>query len=139
MEESVKHIKDKIKIFFPIILIVFLLGCEDTITNKQVDEIVFPESNVSYVSHVQPVLIVKCASSGCHDDESRAGNLSLTTWANTTANPDIVFPYDANVSRLVQSIEGTATFLMPPPRYPALTQNQIKGIRTWVQEGAKYN
>lgn len=115
-------------------------GCKDTITGSQLDQRVIPDSNVSYSQNIQPVFDLKCSNSGCHDDGSMAGGLSLSTWANTTADPGIVFPGKPDNSRLVWTIEHYASVPpMPPVGYPTLTQNQIKGIRTWIQEGAKDN
>ena len=42
-------------------------------------------------------------------------------------------------SRLVGAVEGIGNFPMPPVGYPPLTENQIKGIRTWIKEGADCN
>jgi hypothetical protein len=117
-------------------------GCDST-TVEAVDSKTIPSSNVSYVNHIQPVLNVKCAVEGCHDVEYRAGGLSLTTWTATTSDPTVVFPGDPNTSKLVWAIDsksGTTT-PMPPINsgIPALTSNQIQGIKTWIKEGAKNN
>lgn len=104
-----------------------------------VNLIKIPASNVSYSQHIQPLFNLNCNTSGCHDDASRAGNISLTTCANTTADPSIVFPGEPDNSRLVWAVEGIGNFPMPPPGYPQLTSNQISGIRTWISEGAECN
>jgi len=114
-------------------------GCKDTITNKQIDDTVIPSSNVSFGKYIQPLLSVKCTSSGCHSDESRAAGLSLTTWTNVHI-PGIVNDYEPSTSRLVWAVEGQlGATRMPPFGYPALNQNQIDGIKTWIKEGAKNN
>lgn len=115
-------------------------GCDDTITGKEIDERPIPQSNVSYSKHIQPVLELKCASSGCHNDATRAGGLALTSWAQTTADPIITFPGEPDNSMLVWTIEARAGVPpMPPVGYPPLTADQIRGIRTWIAEGAKNN
>jgi hypothetical protein len=125
-------------IFFTFIY--FSVGCKDTLTGDELDSRVIPDSNVSYSKDIQPVLDLKCSNSGCHDDGSRAGGLSLSSWVNTTADPGIVFPYEPENSRLVWAIEGRiGATPMPPIGYPTLTKNQINGIRIWVEEGAKNN
>ncbi len=131
----------KINLFLIAACISFILlfaGCKDSGT--EVDNNQIPDSNVSYQKHIQPVFEVKCNNSGCHEDASRAGNLSLTSWANTTSDPAIVFPGDPQTSRLIWAIEGqSGSSPMPPLGYPPLTSNQLNGIKTWIKEGAKNN
>ena len=115
-------------------------GCKDSITGSQLDSKTIPDYNVSFSQNLQPVLEIKCASSGCHDDGTRAGGLSLTTWANTTADPSVVFPGKPENSKLVWAIQRQpAVSPMPPDGYAPLTAAQIKGIITWIKEGAKNN
>lgn len=120
-------------------LLIFIYGCDDSINPIYQD---IPASNVSYSRHIQPIFNLKCTNSGCHDDQSRAANLSLTSYANTTADLQIVVPYYPENSILVWAIEGrSASGFMPPPTAPVapLTNNQINGIKTWIKEGAKAN
>ncbi len=117
---------------------VFLIGCKDQGTN--IDSTEIPSSNVSYSQYIQPVFDNKCNNSGCHEDASRAGGLSLTSWANTTSDPGVVFPGKPETSRLIWAIQNQAGINpMPPYGYAGLTKNQIDGIKTWIQEGAKNN
>jgi len=110
--------------------------CCDSGTGPE-DEIVFPETDVSYTQHVQPYFTRRCATSGCHDDQNRAGNLSLTSWINTTARVGVVIPNDSQSSLLVQKIDGR---LPHPPEVPILiNENQVNGIKSWIDAGAKLN
>ena len=122
---------------------VLLTGCDDTVTNKQIDQIIIPDTGVSFSKYIQPVLSVKCASSGCHDDQTKAGNLSCTNYLSLTHSGDatIVVAGSPETSKLIWSIKGqSGTPSMPPTPNPyPLTANQIKGIETWVKEGAKSN
>lgn len=120
-------------------IIITYTGCKDQITAADVDKVVIPDSNVSYLKYIQPVFNVKCNSSACHTGSSPAGGIDLTTCTNATADPSVVFPGEPDNSRLMWAIEGIGNYPMPPPGYPILTQNQIKGIRTWIKEGAKCN
>lgn len=120
-------------------LAVILTGCKDTVTNQQVDNTVIPASNVLFGKHIQPIFNVKCTSSGCHDDETRAGNYSLTSWTNAHI-PGIINDYEPETSRIVWAVEGQlGSNNMPPFGYPGLTKNQIEGLKTWIKEGAKNN
>ena len=121
------------------IIIVSYTGCKDQITGSEIDSRVIPDSNVSYSQDIQPVFNLKCANAGCHNDADRAGGISLTTCTNTTDDPSIVFPGEPDNSRLIWAIEGIGNFPMPPVGYPPLTSNQIKGVRTWIKEGAQCN
>ena len=123
-------------LFLPALFFLANSGCKDSIDGPNGD-LVFPDSNVSFTAHVQPFLTLRCASYGCHDDGSRAGDLSLTSYINMTARPGIVVPRDSKSSLLMQRIDGR---LPHPPNVPILIdQNQLNGIKRWIDEGAKYN
>lgn len=102
---------------------------------EDVDNIIFPDSGVSFINHVQPLLTVKCAISYCHSDESRAGGYSLTAW-NDVTNPQLIVRGVPESSLLYLAISDPTRH--QPFIYP-LNDNQIKGIRTWIKEGAEYN
>lgn len=133
------------KHFFTIILtIVFITifssGCKDTLNQSEIDSVIIPDKNVSYSQHIQPVMLLKCAFSGCHDDQSRAAALSLTSYLSTTQDLNMVFPGEPQNSRLMWSLEGFGgTSQMPPLGFLPLNKNQIDGVRIWIQEGAKNN
>jgi hypothetical protein len=117
--------------------VMFIQSCDDTLTNQDIDEIQIPAENVSYQKHIQPLFNLKCAHSGCHNSEDRAANLDLTSYGTTISDLSIIVPGDAEGSRLVWSIKGETANPMPPLNYPQLTQNQIQGIITWINEGAE--
>lgn len=113
-----------------------LAACDDSGTRPG-DEIIFPDTDVSYMAHVKPFFNYRCASYGCHEDQTRAGNLSLTSYVAMTERPGIVIPGDPASSLLLQKIDGR---LPHPINVPIIiNQNQLTGIRTWIAEGAKNN
>ncbi len=125
-----------------IISLLFLLGCDDTLTNENVDNKPIPDSNVSFADHIYPVFQVKCAFSGCHAQPNPADGIDLSTWAGVTADPNIVFPGEPDLSRLVWAIEASEQeFLqcLPLGYTTPITLDQIQGIRTWIDEGALDN
>jgi hypothetical protein len=126
---------------FIIISFIFLQSCDDTLTNENVDNKPIPATNVSFAEHIYPVFQVKCAFSGCHAQPNPADGIDLSTWAGVTADPNIVFPFEPELSRLVWAIEGRAGISpMPVVGYTRpLTINQIQGIKTWIDEGALDN
>lgn len=107
----------------------------NTITNPS--QVVFPDSNVSYRAHVLPLLSLSCTYVGCHNDESAAGNLRLTSYSAMFQHAGLIIPTKPDNSVLIQTIEGTlphrATF------YQEFNTNQKKGMRVWVLEGARNN
>jgi len=118
------------------VLVISLPACDDSGTRPG-DEIVFPESDVSYAEHVQPFFNLRCANYGCHEDATRAANLSLTSYVTLNERPGIIIPGDASSSLLMQKIDGR---LPHPIEVPIiLNENQLTGIRTWINEGAKNN
>lgn len=127
------------KIVFGILSITILTiinGCSDSATTPS-NDIVFPDKDVSYSAHVQPVFNLRCATSGCHDDQSRAQDLSLTSYFNLTARPGIVIAGNSIASLLAQKIDGRLPHSNPIPIL--INSNQINGIKKWIDEGAKNN
>ncbi len=114
-----------------------LLSCGKDSNPTGASEIVFPDSNVSFTRHVLPFFQTKCALAGCHDDQTRAGNLSLTSYMALTARSEIVRPGNSNNSVLAQKIDGRLPHTDPLPI--TLNTNQIRGIKKWIDEGAKNN
>jgi hypothetical protein len=117
--------------------------CKDTSTNPDVGiDVVFPDSNVSYGQHVDPLFRLGCAFVGCHGaDTYNANGFSLDSYAHLMFGPRRpVLPGDPENSVLVWRIEGRAGTgpRMPLNRMP-LNDNQIRGMRTWIQEGAQNN
>jgi hypothetical protein len=75
----------------------------------------------------------------CHGSGRLDAGLDLTRW---TAFVDgrIVVPGEPDNSVLVWSIEGNPVVApMPPIPTPPLTFEQIRGVRTWISEGALNN
>jgi len=118
-------------------LLSLLSSCGKNSNPTTPSDIVFPASNISYAQSVQPLFLQKCALVGCHDDQSMAGGLSLTSYIALTAHSGIVVPRNSNNSVLAQKIDGRNPHLDPVPI--TLTSNQITGIKKWIDEGAKNN
>ncbi|BDQ02041.1 c-type cytochrome domain-containing protein [Ignavibacterium sp.] len=121
------------------IITISLFGCDDTITNQDVDNMIIPSSNVSFSQHVYPVFQVKCFS--CHGNGIYEAGLDLTL-RSRFVDGRIVVPGDTLTSILVWRIDRPprAGFNpMPPEFMPQLTSNQIRGIKIWIAEGALDN
>ena len=118
-----------------------LPGCKDSITASDVDSRVMPQSNISFNVDLEPVFQLKCNGSGCHDDVSIAGGLSLTSCANAKSDPGAISPGSSKTSRIVWAIEGQAGIQPMPPVgvNKPFTSEQDRGLKKWIDEGAKCN
>jgi Planctomycete cytochrome C len=117
-------------------VIVIAQSCDDSLTSTEIDNLVMPDSNVSYRMHVAPVFEVKCVP--CHNSQQGEAGLDLSSWVNATRDPTIIFPGSDSTSILVYTIERFPPYAPMPP-YEWLQRNHINGIRTWIREGAQNN
>ena len=104
-------------------------------------EIPIPEKDVSYAKHIQPIFNNHCNSSGCHNSEDKAGGFSLEIYGDFRSYPFLIIAGSPNESHLYLAVSGQSISLMPPPYGNAfpLSDNQINGIKTWIEEGAEAN
>lgn len=113
-----------------------LTSCgEDLLTDPR--QVAFPESKVSYKEHVQPFLSLSCTFSGCHSRESRAADIDFTSYLEFIGKPGLVVEGNPESSVLVQVVDNKL-----PHRQSfqeRITANHIKGIKTWIAEGALNN
>lgn len=131
-----KHFKKYSILLISIIVILVSQNCDDTFTSTDIDNIVMPDSNVSYSRHIAPVFEVKCVP--CHRDERSEGGVNLSSYVKATSDPSIIFPGSDSTSILVYTIERIPPYPpMPPSEW--LKRNHIDGIRTWIREGAQNN
>jgi len=128
-----KHILKYFTFFISAFVILIAQNCDDTLTSTDIDNLVMPDSNVSYLNHVAPVFEVKCVP--CHNDQRSEGGVNLSSWTHVT-DPRIVIPGDDSSSVLVWTIER---IYEPMPPFESLKRNHINGIRIWIREGAQYN
>lgn len=115
----------------------FSLTCDEEANNP--DEIVFPDSNVSYGRHVEPLFSRTCIFSVCHSSTGRAGGLSLETYSDAIFQPGVIIPRNPDDSRLIRRVEGRDGLIRMPMNLPPLSDAQIKGLRQWILEGAQNN
>lgn len=113
-------------------------SCNDNVITAP-EDIVFPDSNVSYVNQVAPLLKYTCATGGCHSTFDRAGGFALDTYYDlTTAYAGAMCrPGNAEGSVLIQVIEGKL-----PHSYITefrINKNQLQGLKTWINEGLSVN
>jgi hypothetical protein len=116
-----------------------LPSCKDQTNQNLTSNIVFPPSGVSFSKQVQPLFQQTCVAAGCHGGSQPAANLDLQLDAwHSIINyvPPLVLVNNGAKSPLYIDIAGNPQ-LMPPSQ--RLTQNQIDGVKKWIDEGAKNN
>lgn len=133
--------KKKTLFTLTVLLGMMSLSCKDEITGDNANPIVFPDANVSYSKHVDPLFQQKCALAGCHAGSSAQAGLNLFQPSYSQLinhQPRLVVSGASNNSLLVQRIDGRIPPQMPFGREP-LNSNQINGIKKWIDEGAQNN
>jgi hypothetical protein len=116
-------------------------------------EYFFPDKNIGFYEHVQPLIDAKCGfGSGCHNSENSWNFLFYTTTDNFinyviqgTGNVLVdrvqhkEVPIISPLYLLITEGYPPAIERMPPLSYnrEPLTSGEIEGIRKWISEGAK--
>jgi hypothetical protein len=126
-------------IFLVIAYFVVMLcsSCKDENNNNFTSNIVFPDTGkISFTKYVQPLFQQTCVAAQCHGGSSPVDGLDLTApcW-------EAIHDYKAGIlvgsnSLLYKRIAGIGYTRMPPDNYPALTTNQINGVKKWINDGA---
>jgi len=128
--------------FLIFIYLIFLTpGCkDDTLTGPDgsPSTVMFPDSAVSYSAQVQVLFNQTCVFSGCHGGSLPQGRVRLEAYGDWFSTPGVVVPFNPGQSELVTRVEGNGVLRMPLNRN-SLNQNQINGIKRWIQEGAANN
>ncbi|MGC6446925.1 MAG: c-type cytochrome domain-containing protein [Rubripirellula sp.] len=93
---------------------------------------------VSFAADVAPLLVDNC--NGCHLDAMQVrGGLRLDTFAQLLQGGDsgtIIVPGKSADSLLIQKLKGMVGQRMPSGGRPALSDESIQLISTWIDEGA---
>jgi mono/diheme cytochrome c family protein len=99
------------------------------------------KETVSFSRDIAPILMENC--NGCHVDATRLrGGLNMNNFSLFSKGGDsgeIVEPKNAAKSLLVQKIKGLSGDRMPAGGRPALSDDKIQLISTWIEEGAFYD
>lgn len=128
---------------YPAIIILALslmIGCsESTVTDPK--DIIFPDTSVSYQKHVEPFMRLTCAYQGCHSSNSLAAGLALDDWFSmiNAMSGNFIIPGKPDNSVLNQMLEGKFPHVYENIWRPRINDDQIKGMRQWVVEGANLN
>ncbi len=116
------------KIFILLVLssLAILPGC---LHDTQLDT--YP--TVSFASEVQPIIASNCTRSGCHN----GAVFSLQYYQEVLSQ---VTPGNARKSSIYRSITGRSLQgIMPPSPASTLSEDQIRSIFVWIEQGAANN
>jgi len=87
-------------------------------------------TNVTFSGTIQPLVASKCAGGSCHDANSPAANINLTSYPGVQAI--------ANNGSMAGAVQHQAPYAsMPPGQW--LTQCEIEQILIWIADGAPNN
>ena len=101
-------------------------------------------ANPSFTRDIMPIFEARCATGGCHTNETRQNNLALdpldTAYVHARrisnpANPSNSFLVLVLRESTAQSVNRPRMPLGQPP----LTENQIQTIVNWIGQGALKN
>lgn len=94
---------------------------------------------VYFQNQILPLLISRCAMSGCHDAASKQKGVVLTNYQQVMSTAKIK-PFNPGGSDLYEVITETKPDKrMPQPPADPLTSEQKALIRKWIEQGAKDN
>ncbi|HOT27419.1 MAG TPA: carboxypeptidase regulatory-like domain-containing protein [Candidatus Ozemobacteraceae bacterium] len=95
----------------------------------------------SFSRNVLPILMVNCSIVGCHDDSTAAAGLRLNSYTSLMKGSRygaVIYPYDAQSSKLIKRIKGIETPRMPKNRSALSTADQGL-LSNWINGGARNN
>lgn len=111
-------------------------SCSNTITNP--NDVTFPDSAVSFTRHVLPFVRLSCGVAGCHGDVDPAGGVRLTSYTTIMFDrANLIVPGKPDESLIIQSLEQRIPH--PLDIMSRVNDNQRRGMRTWIAEGALNN
>jgi hypothetical protein len=87
-----------------------------------------------FTRDILPVIVSRCASTGCHDAATHEEGYNFTTYSNIRNS---VSPGNAAASKLYKVITtSSGEDKMPPTGKPQLTSAEKDSIRKWINYGA---
>ena len=113
-------------------LFLFVFAFSSCVRDSQLEN--YP--TVSFSSEVQPIISANCTQSGCHGPNGGEA-FSLQTYEEIVAH---VSPGNGRKSSIYRAITGRSLegFMPPSPSSP-LTEDQIRSIFVWIEQGAPNN
>lgn len=113
--------------------IAYISSCTVTpIENSQVNP--GPQfEGTCFETEVLPILVSRCATSGCHNTIDKADDIDLTSYAEIIKE---VEPGNPGDSEIIETMYDNGDDAMPPLPAERVPQGQITVIENWIKEGA---
>lgn len=126
--------KQILYLIFLLIPIVVLLSCGGN--SFKPEDIVFPEDNITYHQHVEPLLRYTCNYPGCHTVYDRAGGVVLDSYEQLlfASSGQMVIAGDPDRSHLILYLTYQLHHSMPIDF--RITKSQLDGLKKWILNGA---
>ncbi len=124
-----------LKVVLSVLPIIIFVSCMDSPVNNP-GKIVFPEKDITYTQHVEPLLRFSCNAPGCHNSMDRKGNIILDTYEQLIMSygGQMVVAGDPDRSMLIKIIlRQVPHSLLVDFR---VNNEQIIGLRRWIRNGA---
>ncbi len=90
---------------------------------------------ICFDTQILPLIVSNCATSGCHDSQSKRDGYDLTSYDKIVRKG--VTAGNASKSKLYRVLNDTGEDRMPPAPKSRLSASQIKLIGDWIDQGAK--
>src|SRR6476469_8605322 len=98
------------------------------------------EPKISFTRQIKPILAGKCFA--CHGPDEKERKAELRLDLRDEAVPSVIKPGDGEHSEVVVRITSSDPDTRMPPaesKKPAITAEEAKLIRQWIDQGAEYN
>jgi hypothetical protein len=89
---------------------------------------------VDFTREVQPILSTLCQS--CHGPDKQKGGLRLDN--DSSLRSGVIQPGKSEHSLLIRRVAGLGAEKRMPPSGPRLTARQIRVLRAWIDQGARW-
>ena len=145
-ENTVLKIIVKFLCFYFIIGIIIIISCTESGTDPRDENVVLPDSNLTYNDHIYKLFLLKCGSrEGCHSYTNPARNLVLIEYdmfryksLSGAGGGLLILNGNGEASPLYKILVDSYYAGVPkmPKDGPYLNSNQTDGVRQWINEGA---
>ena len=111
-----------------------LTTCSVTIPDTTSKDTTYVNPLACFTRDILPVLVSRCATSGCHDAATHRGDYVFSSYSTTMTAVAPGHPYNSKLYEVLRTNEGEDK--MPPPGRPQLTSAEIDSIFAWISYGA---